>query len=87
MKIYCTNFVPKVAVFTNFCQGLSQAVAFFFFSRQFYDFAFSSKFLLFQPRSPSKKSTLALNFWLFHWKKVKNSTTCKKLEIGGILME
>ena len=53
--------------------------AFSFFSRQFYDFAFLLKFLLFQPRSSSKKSTFTLNFWLFHWKKVKNSTTCKKI--------
>ena len=30
---------------------------------------FLLKFLLFQPKRPSKKSTFVLNFWLFHWEK------------------
>ena len=80
MKIHCPNFVPKSGCFYQISvKGLSQTVGCSFFSRQFYDFAFLLKILLFQSRRPSKNSTFGLNFWLFHWKKVKTSTTCKKL--------
>ena len=80
-EIHCPNFVPKKWLFLpNFCQGLSQTVAFSLFSRQFYDFDFLLKFLLFQPRSPSKKFTFVLNFWLLPLEKSENSTICIKNE-------
>ena len=81
MKIDCPTFVPKSGCFYQISVKVSpKQLPFPFFSRQFYDFAFLLKFLLFQPRSPSEKFTFVFNFWLFHWKKVKNPTTCKQNE-------
>ena len=79
MKICCPNFVPKSGCLYHFSVKVCPKQSPFpSFQGNFRTLLFLLKFLLFQPRSPSKMSTFALNFWLFHWKKVKNPTTCKK---------
>ena len=74
MKIHCPNFVPKNGCFYQISVKVCPK------QLAILRLCFLFKFLLFQRRCPDIKSTFALNFWLFHWKKVKNSTTCKNNE-------
>ena len=81
MKIHCPNFVPKNGCFYQISVKVSpKHLPFPSFQGNFTNLLFCLNFGFFQPRSPSKKSIFALNFWRFHRKKVKNSTAFKKNE-------
>ena len=80
MKIHCPNLVPKSGCFYQISVKVCPKQFPFPSFQGNFTTLYKKNFLLFQPRSPSKKSTVVLNFWLFHRKKVKNSTTCKKNE-------
>ena len=79
MKIHCPNFVSKVVVFTKVLSRFVPNSCLFLLFKAILRLRFSVEILLFQPKSPSKKSTFVFNFWLFHRKKVKNSNACKKM--------
>ena len=69
MKINCPNFVPKVTVFTKFLSRLVRTVAFSFFSRQFFDFAFLLKFCFSNQEVPLGSPPLFLISGFFNGKK------------------
>ena len=89
MKIHCPNFVPKSGCFYQISVKVCpKQLPFPSFQGNFMTWLFLLKFLFFQARNPSKKSTFVLNFWLFYGKKSeKLHYLLKKREISGLLME
>ena len=76
MKIHCPNFVPKkVAVLQNSVKVCPKQLAFPLFQGNFTTLLFLVEIFAFS----TKKFTFVLHFWLFHWKKLKNSTACKNM--------